>query len=142
MTPAKLDKIRRMAADLRGDPATRTIAIEMLRRWEEQHPPSFTDVEEPEEDKPQNPPGMRNSEDYERHVFMSLHNWGRSQNGNLVHTFTYKKRAYRVVLFAHKKTQTYGWLRVDVARSEEVWSSKFSSMPAAHTDAWTCLNRI
>jgi hypothetical protein len=141
VTPAKLDKIRRLASDLRGDPATRTIAIAMLKKWEAEHGPSFHDVEE--EWKPQNPPGMRNSDDYERHAFMSLHNWGRSKiSNNFVHTFTFKGRAYRVVLFKHKRTPTYGWLRVDVARGAEVWSNKFPDLPAAHRDAWDQLQRL
>jgi hypothetical protein len=139
VTPEKLAKIKALAEDVRGDPATRMIAKDILRRYNREPPPSFHDVE----DVPQNPPGMRNSNEYEQYRFMSLHNWGRSKiSNNLVHNFTHKGRAYRVILFAHRKTPTYGWLRIDVARNNETWSSKFSSMPAAHADAWASLMKI
>jgi hypothetical protein len=143
MTPAKLEKIRRLAEDLRGDPATRMIAREILARYQAE--PSFSDIPEPEPE-PKNPPNprMRNSDEYERHMFMSLSNWGRSKTGsnNFVHTFTHKGRGYRVILFAHKRTPTYGWLRVDVALNREVWSGRFNSLPEAHADAWKSLQSI
>jgi hypothetical protein len=140
LTPDKLEKIRRLAEDLRGDPATRMIAKKILERYQPE--PTFEDVPE---FKPQNPPNprMQNSDAYEQHRFMSLHNWGRSKtSNNLVHSFTHKGRAYRVVLFAHKKSPTYGWLRVDVARGAEVWSGRFNSMPEAHANAWKDLMTI
>ena len=138
MTPQRLAKIRALATDLRGDPATRMVALEILRRYEPE--PEFHDVE----DKPQNPPNprMRNSDEYEHHMFMSLRNWGKSANGNFVHSFTHKGRAYRVVLFKHKKTPTYGWLLVDIARGVEEWSGRFNSMPAAHVNAWAKIMTI
>jgi hypothetical protein len=142
VTPTKLEKIRRLAEDIRGDPATRMIAREILARY--QTKPTFEDVPEPEPE-PRNPPNprMRNSDEYERHMFMSLSNWGRSKtSNNFVHTFTHKGRGYRIVLFAHKKSPTYGWLRVDVARNQEVWSNRFNSLPEAHKDAWECLMKI
>jgi hypothetical protein len=140
MTPDKLEKIRRLAEDIRGDPATRMIAKKILERYQPES--TFHDVPEPE---PQNPPNprMRNSDAYEKHVFMSLHNWGRSKtSNNLVHSFTHKGRAYRVVLFAFKKSPTYGWLRVDLARGQEVWSGRFDSLPEAHAAAWTSLTMV
>jgi hypothetical protein len=141
MTPAKLEKIRRLAEDIRGDPATRMIAREILARYQTE--PSFSDVEpEPEPKNPPNP-RMRNSDEYERHMFMSLSNWGRVKaTGNFVHTATHKGRGYRIVLFKHKRTPTYGWLRVDAARNQEVWSGRFNSLPEAHKDAWECLMKI
>jgi hypothetical protein len=129
VTPAKLEKIRRLADDIRGDPATRMIAREILARYQAE--PSFSDAPKPEPE-PKNPPNprMRNSDEYERHTFMSLSNWGRVKTtGNFVHTFTYKGRGYRVILFARKKSPTYSWLRVDVARNQEVWSGRFNSLP-------------
>jgi hypothetical protein len=150
MTPAKLEKIRRLAEDLRGDPATRMIAKKILERYQKE--PTFEDVPDPDAaikkhfyGDPRNPPNprMRTSDEYEKHVFMSLHNWGRSkQSNNLVHSFTHKGRAYRVVLFAFKKSPTYGWLRVDVARGQEIWSGRFNSMPEAHADSWKSLQSI
>jgi hypothetical protein len=140
MTPQKLAKIRALASDLRGDPATRMIALEILRRYEKIEEPAFHDIP----DEPQNPPNprMRNSDEYEHYMFMSLRNWGKSANGNFVHTFTHKNRAYRVVLFKHKKTPTYGWLLVDIARGVEEWSERFNSMPAAHVNAWARIMMI
>jgi hypothetical protein len=137
MTPERLAKIRAIAMDLRGNPAVREVALEMLRRYETVEEPTFHDVK----DEPQNPtnPRMHPSDEYERHMFMSLHNWGKSANGNFVHSFTHKNRAYRVVLFKHKKTPTFGWLRADIARGTEVWSGRFRDMQEAHRDAWTNL---
>src|SRR5580692_1937341 len=145
MTPDKLEKIRRLAEDIRGDPATRMIAKKILERYQPE--PTFHDVDAEIKKHfhgdPRNPPGMRNSDEYEHHIFMSLSNWGRSKtSNNLVHSFTHKGRGYRVVLFAHKRSPTYGWLRVDVARNAEVWSGKFSSLGEAHADAWDNLMRM
>jgi hypothetical protein len=138
MTPERLAKIRALATDMRGDPATRMIALEILRRYEPE--PEFHDVE----DKPQNPPNprMRNSDEYEHHTFMSLRNWGKSTNGNFVHTFTHKGRGYRIVLFKHKKTPTFGWLRSDIGSGTEVWSGRFPDLQGAHADAWKNLMTV
>jgi hypothetical protein len=135
MTPQRLAKIRALASDTRGDPATRMIALEILRRYEKTEEPTFHDIP----DEPQNPPNprMRNSDQYVQYTFMSLRNWGKSANGNFVHSFTYKNRAYRVVLFKHKKTPTYGWLRVGITSGVEEWSGRFSTIEEAHKDAWT-----
>jgi hypothetical protein len=138
VTPDKLAKIRALAMDMRGDPATRMVAMEILRRYEPEEP-AWHDVKE---DEPPNPPGMKNSEEYEQFIFLSLHNWGKSASGNFVHTFTYKNRAYRVVLFKHKKTPTWGWLRVDIATSAEVWSGRFANVTEAHRDAWAKMTMV
>jgi hypothetical protein len=137
MTPEKLAKIRRLAGDLRGDPATRMIALEILRRYEKTEEPTFHDIP----DEPQNPPNprMRNSEEYERYRFMSLRDWRRSAAGNPVHVFTWKGHPYRVTLFKHKKTPTWGWLRVHLGTEEEIWSGRFSTIEEAHKAAWTSL---
>jgi hypothetical protein len=137
MTPQRLAKIRALATDMRGDPATRMVALEILRRYEKVEEPAFYDVK----DEPQNPanPRMRNSDEYERYRFMSLRDWRRSAAGNPVHVFTLKGRPYRVTLFKHKKTPTWGWLRVDLRTDEEIWSGRFSTIEEAHKAAWTSL---
>lgn len=142
MTPEKLEKIRALANDLRGDPATRMIALKILARYAAE--PTFHDIGDDELEPPKNPPGMKNSDEYEQHVFMSMHNWGRSQNGNLVHSFTHKGKAYRVTLFAYKKSPTYGWVRTELTRTNsEVWcSNKFRDLGEAHRDAWASLTRL
>jgi hypothetical protein len=139
VTPEKLAKIRALAEDLRGDPATREIARAALRRYAKEEPLEFHDVPP----APENPAGMRNAPEYEQYVFMSLRNWGRVKStGNFVHTCSHKGRGYRVVLFSHKKTPTFGWLRVDVASNVEVWSGKFSDLQGAHRNAWESLKSI
>ena len=142
MTPEKLAKIRALAEDMRGDPATRLVALGILRRELLRHAKAEEPVWHDIPDTPRNPPGVQNDPDYERHTFMSLHNWGKSGNGNFVHTTTWKGRGYRIVLFKHKKTPTWGWLRVDVLRSQEVWSGRFDNIQGAHQDAWRNLMTV
>ena len=137
MKPDKLAKIRALAADKRGDPATRQVAIEILKRYE-----AFVDDEPTWTPPPKNPSGPGNTFDYEKQAFMSLRDWKRSTAGNFVHTCTFKGRAYRVVIFKHKKTPTYGWLRVDIMRDEEVWSGRFRDIQEAHQDAWKNLQSL
>jgi hypothetical protein len=138
MTPQKLAKIRALAEDTRGDPAIRAVALQILRRYEKVEEPTFHDVKDDPYRNPPNP-RMQNSEDYERYVFMNLHAWRRSAAGNPVHNLTWKRRAYRVTLFKHKKTPTWGWLRVNMNTDEEVWSGRFSTIEEAHKAAWTSL---
>jgi hypothetical protein len=138
VTPDKLAKIRALAEDMRGDPATRMIALKILARYAKDEEPVFHDVPP----APENPAGMHNAPEYERYTFMSLRNWGRSKNGNFVHTTSHKGRGYRVVLFPYKKTPTFGWVRTDVATNQEVWSGRFSDLEGAHRNAWESLKSI
>ena len=55
MTPQRLAKIRALAADERGDPATRALAQKMLDAWEATYP-AVKSIH----------PGMRTSPEYER----------------------------------------------------------------------------
>lgn len=130
MTPEKLAKVRALAEDIRGDPKIRAVAQRILdANWTP--PPN-----------PQHP-GLRTSEEYDRYVFMSLDNWGQSARGNYVHTTNWDGRSYRIVLFQHKKTPTWGWLRIDVKTDTETWSrNKYDTLREAHESAWLHLSLI
>jgi hypothetical protein len=138
MTPAKLAKIRALADDVRGDPAIRAVAQAILR----QHAPSpeprrgFHDVP-PVAD--QRHPGMRTSPQYDQYCFMDLGSWKLTSNNNPTFVVVRKGRSYRIVLFRHKKTPTYGWMRIDTITGETEFSSKFRTQSEAHADAWKSL---
>lgn len=88
-------------------------------------------------------PGTRTSEEYDQFIFMNLDNWGESANGNYVHTTKWEGRDYRFVLFRHKKTPTWGWLRVDIKSDTETWSrNKYATLREAHESAWLHLSLI
>jgi len=142
MNPEKLAKIRALAEDMRGDPATRLVALGILRRELLRHAKTEEPVWHTFTPTPQNPPGVQTDPGYERHVFMSLHNWGKSKNGNFVHTCSHKGRGYRIILFQHKKTPTWGWLRADMTGGDEVWSGRFKDIQGAHADAWKNLMTV
>lgn len=135
MTPEKLAKIKALAEDVRGDPATRMIAQAALKRYGKPEPAK------PAYKPPRNPPGVKTSPEWERQTFMSLNQWRRSKNGNFWHNVTHKGRGYHIVLFPHKKTPTFGWLRASEGE-QEVWSGRFQTIGEAHADAWANLMSI
>ena len=134
MTPEKLEKIRRLAEDPRGDPATRTIAIAALKRYAK-------DLKEPEPAREPFNKAPPKSAEYERHRFMALNHWRRSKNGNFFQTITHKGRGYRIILFTHKRGGTYGWLRASEGLGE-VWSGRFPTIGEAHANAWLKLMEL
>lgn len=138
MTPEKLEKIRRLAEDVRGDPATRAIAQAALKRYAKEDP-----VNNPH-DVWRDPrhPGMKTSAEYDRYRFMDLATWRKSANGNPTHAIVMGGKLWRVVLFKHKKTPTWGWMRIDTINDETEFSGRFSTLAAAHEDAWKSLNRL
>jgi hypothetical protein len=140
MTPQKLAKIRRLAEDTRGDPATRAIAQAALKRYAEEQPkPQFRDVP-PWEDR--RVPGMKTSAEHERFMFMDIGAWRKSANGNPVFNIARGGILYRIVIFRHKKTPTWGWMRVNTSNDETDFSSRFATMGEAHSAAWRMLTAL
>jgi hypothetical protein len=136
MTPDKLEKIRRLAEDVRGDPATRAIAQAALKRYAQPQPkPKFRDVPP----RPETVPGVRPSADYNQYTYLNLGLWRKSTSGNPTRVIDHRGRTYRVVIFKHKKTPTWGWMRADVDTEDTVFSSRFTSMAEAHRDSWSSL---
>jgi hypothetical protein len=135
----KLAKIRALANDPRGDPATRSIAQAALKRYAE------TDRNEKPSASPyRNPPNprMRTSPEYDKYRFMDLGNWRTTANGNPTHLIVHKGKSYRVVLFKHKKRPTHGWMRIDVITEATEFSGAFKTVEEAHADAWKSLMAI
>ena len=142
MTPERLGKIRRLAEDERGHPEVRQRAREKYNSYRGSHPWLFE--EEKPKPKPKPDPrvhGMRTDPAYEYYVFMDLSQWGRTKAGNnLAHIVFHKNVSYRIVLFQHKKSPTWGWMRVPIAAdSVPTFSSKFATVGEAHADAWGSL---
>jgi hypothetical protein len=139
MTPEKLAKIQALANDPRGDPATRVIAQAALKRYYAEvnakpkpEPPQFVDRRHP---------GMKTSPEYDRYRFLDLGSWRKTVNGNPTFSITIKGKMWKVVLFQHKKTPTYGWMRVNVITEETEFSGrKFPTMAEAHQDIWKILS--
>ena len=133
MHPRILEKIRAVASDPRGDPRTREIAQRMLAEHERPPPPP----PEPPRYNSRIHPGLEKTPEFIRFKFMSLDNWGRTKNGNLIHTTSIKGREYKIVLFSHKKTPTYGWMQIDPESDTTVFSdTKYATMIEAHQAAW------
>jgi hypothetical protein len=140
LNPQKLAKIRALADDPRGDPATRAIAQAALKRYATEPPkPEFHDVPPY---RNQQHPGMRTSAEYDRYRFMDLGNWKTTANGNPTQLVTHKWRTYRIVLFRHKKRPTHGWMRIDVITDKTEFSGAFKTQAEAHADAWKSLMAI
>lgn len=141
MTPEKLAKIRALANDARGDPATRAIAQAVLRRYAKEPEPQFHDVPPPRDPRH---PGMRTSPEYDRYIFMDLANWGETHNGNPIHTTNWKGVSYVVVLFQHKRTPTYGWMRTKAGGANVPIFSlvKYATQSEAHRAAWESLQSL
>lgn len=126
------EKIRAIAEDQRGDPATRAAAQRKLASFK----PAWT----PPPNKRH--PGLWPSPEHERYTFMDLSNWNRTVNGNRSHVITHKGVTYRVVLFEYKKIPDYGWSRFETVMRDAVFSGRFHTLGEAHRDAWTQLMKL
>ncbi len=134
-----LQKIRALADDERGDPATRARAQEKLEVYRSSHPHLF------EAPKPRRPPpdprvhGLRTDPVYDYYVFTDLSHWNRTKNGNLIYNVYHKGINYKIVLFKHKRTDTYGWMRVDTFNDTTEFSGRFRTIGEAQGDSWADL---
>jgi hypothetical protein len=139
MNLARIAKIKALADDTRGDPATRQRAQEKLEAYRGSYPHLF------ETPKPRKPPrdprvyGMRTDPVYEYYLYTDLGRWGRSKNGNLAFNIAHKGINYKIVLFKHKRTDTYGWMRVDTFNNQTEFSGRFGTIGEAQGDAWANL---
>jgi hypothetical protein len=137
-----IQKIKRLADDARGDPATRARAKEKLEAYRGSHPHLF---ETPKAGKPPREPrvhGLRTDPVYDYYVFTDLGQWDKTKNGNLTYLIYHKGINYRIILFKHKRTDTYGWLRVDTFNDKTEFSGRFGTIGEAQGDAWATLMTI
>ena len=165
MTPDKLAKIKALAEDPRGDPATREIARRAYARYAKEE--SFTcpscgavshnhnDIRErycgachqfkdvpPWTPHNEQHPGLKTGAEYDKFRFMELGSWRKSVNGNPWIITKHKGVGYRFVLFKYKKSPTWGWMRVNTISEHTEWSGRFATIAEAHTDAWKALQMI
>ena len=137
-----IEKIKRLADDARGDPATRARAQEKLEAYRGSHPHLF---EPPKDRKPPPHPrvhGLRTDPVYDYYVFTDLQRWDRTKNGNLIYSVYHKGISYKLVLFKHKRTDTFGWMRVDTFNNQTVFSGRFGTIGEAQGDSWASLMTI
>lgn len=139
ITPEKLKKIRALAEDIRGDPATREVAHRIYARY------SKEPLEPPPKPKPfydNRVPGMKPSPEHERYIFMDLGQWKKTVNSNISHMILHKEILWRIVLFRHKNTSAWHWLRINTMTKQSEFSRRFATLAEAHEDAWTSLMAI
>jgi hypothetical protein len=135
MDTAKLSKIQRLADDVRGDPKTREIARRILEA-NKPDPVRGSQYNQPHQ-------GTRLTDEYTKFKFMDFSHWGKSKTGNLIHNTTIGGKHYKLVLFRHKMTPTYGWLRTETLNDNTVFSQdKFYTMAEAHKNAWDQLMKL
>ena len=134
MNPKTLDKIRALANDTRGDPATRSRAQEKLRELGQEEPPPQPKLKRAPANRLH--PGMRTDPLYELRTFNDLTQWGTTKSGNFIHHVYRYGITYRIVLFRHKKTDTFGWMREDDLNGQTEFSDRFRTLGEAHADAW------
>lgn len=136
MTPQRLEKIQRLANDSRGDPATRAIAQAVLRRYAKPEPkPTFKDV-------PRDPRvhGLRRNDPvYEYRVYCDLAQWDITKAGNPTYVVYHKGISYRIVLFEYKRSNAWGWMRVDPYHDQTEFSGRFHTIGEAQKNAWDTL---
>ena len=82
---------------------------------------------------------MRTDPVYDYYVFTDLGRWGRTKSGNLVFNIYHQGINYKIVLFKHKRTDTYGWMRVDTFNDKTEFSGRFTTIGEAQGDAWASL---
>jgi hypothetical protein len=85
---------------------------------------------------------MKTSAEYERFMFMDLGAWKKSAKGNPVFNIVRGGIPYRIVIFRHKKTPTWGWMRVNTLDDKVEFSHHFATMGEAHSAAWRMLTAL
>ena len=73
-------------------------------------------------------------------MFTDLSLWDRTKAGNNPTCIVYHKGiSYRIVLFKHKRGDTYGWMRKNTLDDTTEFSGRFRTLGEAHGDAWGSL---
>ena len=135
MTPARRAKIKALAEDARGNPATRAIAQRMLKRY----------PEPPKPPRQQRVSGVERSPEYLQFIFMDLNRWkpyGKKGQG-LSHITSYGGIAYKFVLYKFSQPigAVWGWKRTS-GKDVKVSHTLFETRTEAHKDAWKSLQTI
>ena len=145
-------KIARLAGDERAHPMMRQVAFDKLATFQETHPhlfwtpgqdepvgaPMWADVPDaPGSAAPPHPTPSSGSPAW----FTNLNDWGKTSNGNpTIVVCEPGKPDYRTVLFAHKRTPTFGWLRIDASTDIEVFSqTRYATRDEALRASWEAL---
>lgn len=145
MRPELIKKIKALADDKRGDPATRARAQEKLVVYRRSHPHLFEAPKPQFHDVPRADPRVhglrRNDLVYEYRVYCDLSQWDTTRNGNPTYMLFHNGYSWRIVLFKHKRGDTYGWMRINVNldRDETEFSGRFNTITEAQRDAWDSL---
>lgn len=141
MNPSRLAKIKALADDERGHPEVRQRAREKLEAVRKSHPDLFSEAPKWRDVPPVDPRvhGMRRDPAYEYYVFTDLSLWDETKSGHKAHSVFHNGVNYRIVLFPHKKTPTWGWMRMDSRFGNAVFSGRFATVGEAHGDAWANL---
>jgi hypothetical protein len=146
-----IKKIQALANDARGDPATRARAQEKLASLRKTHPDLFheADIKAKFGGDPRNQwrdvrpdprvHGMRMDPAYEYFIFSDLNLWDETKTGNKTIVLFHKGVNFRIVLFRHKKTPTWGWMRIDDFHHTTEFSGRFKTIEEAQSDSWASL---
>jgi hypothetical protein len=132
-------EIAALAGDERAHPAVRQVAFNKLAAFQETHPHLFWMPGQDEPREPEPGPPMWTDVPYASDVasaasappppsgppawFTDLSGWDTTTKGNPTIVITESgKPDYRIVLFAHKRSPTFGWLRINTSPDIEVFS--------------------
>ena len=138
-TAAQVAKIKAVADDARGHPAVRKIAIDKLEALRRSHPHLFHRPASAASASQGATRGRAPAPVKGKARFLDLANWRETANGNVSIVITVRGVEYRVVLFQHKQTPTWGWLIIDTDDGEETFSGRYPTRDEAHMDAWEAL---
>jgi hypothetical protein len=142
MTPERLAKIKAIAEDPNCHPRIRAVAQQKLEAhisFEEPAPPQH----QAHRNAAEQHPGVKPTPEYIRFRYMDVGNWGRTKNGNPIHTTTIGGRTYKIVLFAFKRSIGFGWMRIDAETQNQIFcETRHSTIQEAHQDSWESLMRL
>jgi hypothetical protein len=150
-SPELIAKIRKVAEDLRGEPAIRKVARLKLESFQKTHPHLFEPPKpwappprSPQPKSPQNS-GMRPSPQWQAYVYFDMSRWKETSSGNLSAVASANGVAYRMILFRYKTTGEWGWIRFTVGEGPEskLFSpNRYATREEAHKDSWAHLQSL
>ena len=141
MTPDLIEKIRKLADDVRGDPNTRAAAQRKLDGYLKSNPELFAAPKPPP--PPRNPqaPGMQRAPEWQMQTYLDLSLWKKSAAGNLTTLVATRDGAHRMTLFQYK-TKEWGWIMAPVGRTEKVFGRRYKTQSEAHRASWEHLTSL
>ena len=139
MNRERLEKIIRIAADVRANPNVRGVAESMIKKIRVSHPHLFAQQRTRH-------PGLQLDPKYERYIFADLEQWHTAKGGSRYKSLMRNGKAYKIVLskrLSIDKRTHYAWTIHNVDDGTvDVSLEPYTTIDNARMGAWRRLGEL